>query len=98
MKDWFNSLNTFNTILICFAANSLGGLFIYLRLEGMIPIGASIGIVIFFETIFLLYNRYFSAIKSVSKNHKISEEVAQAMADKIIKDAEEHRRNREEEE
>ena len=98
MKDWFNSLNTFNTILICFAANSLGGLFIYLRLEGMIPVGASIGIVIFFETIFLLYNKYFSAKKSMSKNSTISEEVAQAMADKIIKDAEEHRRNREEEE
>ena len=64
----------------------------------MIPIGAFVGIGIFFETIILLYNKYYSKNTEIKDDTKMSDEVAQAMADKIIKEAEEHRKNREEEE
>ena len=64
----------------------------------MIPIGAFVGIGIFFETIILLYNKYYSKNTEIKNDTKMSNEVAQAMANKIIKEAEEHRRNREEEE
>tara|TARA_B100001093_G_scaffold139430_1_gene132005 strand:- start:8731 stop:9033 length:303 start_codon:yes stop_codon:yes gene_type:complete len=97
MKSWFNNLNTVNTIIVCFAANIVGLATVYLRLKGMIPIGAFVGIGIFFETIILLYKKYFSDNAEINDGPKISDEVAQAMADKIIKEAEEHRRNRQEE-
>ena len=64
----------------------------------MIPIGAFVGIGVFFETIILLYNKYYSENTEINDHTKISEEVAQAMANKIIKEAEEHRRNREDDE
>ena len=98
MKSWFNNLNTINTIIVCSVANIVGSVFIYLRLKGMIPIGAFVGIGIFFETIILLYNKYYSKNTEIKNDTKMSNEVAQAMANKIIKEAEEHRRNREEEE
>ena len=98
MKSWFNNLNTINTIIVCSVANIVGSVFIYLRLKGMIPIGAFVGIGIFFETIILLYNKYYSKNTEIKDDTKMSNEVAQAMANKIIKEAEEHRRNREEEE
>ena len=98
MKSWFNNLNTINTIIVCSIANIVGSVFIYLRLKGMIPIGAFVGIGVFFETIILLYNKYSSKNTEINDDTKMSNEVAQAMANKIIKEAEEHRRNREEEE
>ena len=98
MKSWFNNLNTINTIIACSVANIVGSVFIYLRLKGMIPIGAFVGIGVFFETIILLYNKYSSENTETNVDTKMSNEVAQAMANKIIKEAEEHRRNREEEE
>jgi len=98
MKSWFNNLNTINTIIVCFVANIVGSVFIYLRLKGTIPIGAFVGIGVFFETIILLYNKYSSKNTETNDDTKMSNEVAQAMANKIIKEAEEHRRNREEEE
>ena len=98
MKSWFNNLNTINTIFVCSVANIVGSIFIYLRLKGMIPIGAFVGIGVFFETIILLYNKYSSENTEINDDTKMSNEVAQAMANKIIKEAEEHRRNREEEE
>lgn len=98
MKSWFNNLNTINTIIVCSIANIVGSVFIYLRLKGMIPIGAFVGIGVFFETIILLYNKYSSKNTETNDDTKMSNEVAQAMANKIIKEAEEHRRNREEEE
>ena len=98
MKSWFNNLNTINTIIVCSVANIVGSVFIYLRLKGMIPIGAFVGIGVFFETIILLYNKYSSENTEINDDTKMSNEVAQAMANKIIKEAEEHRRNREEEE
>ena len=98
MKSWFNNLNTINTIIVCFVANIVGSVFIYLRLKGMIPIGAFVGIGVFFETIILIYNKYYSKNTEIKDDTKMSNEVAQAMANKIIKEAEEHRRNREDEE
>lgn len=98
MKSWFNNLNTINTIIVCSVANIVGSVFIYLRLKGMIPIGAFVGIGVFFETIILIYNKYYSKNTEIKDDTKMSNEVAQAMANKIIKEAEEHRRNREEEE
>ena len=98
MKSWFNNLNTINTIIVCSVANIVGSVFVYLRLKGMIPIGAFVGIGVFFETIILIYNKYYSKNTEIKDDTKMSNEVAQAMANKIIKEAEEHRRNREEEE
>ena len=96
MKSWFNNLNTINTIIVCSVANIVGSVFIYLRLKGMIPIGAFVGIGVFFETIILIYNKYYSKNTEIKDDTKMSNEVAQAMASKIIKEAEEHRRNRRE--
>ena len=98
MKSWFNNLNTINTIIVCSVANIIGSVFIYLRLKGMISIGGFVGIGVFFETIILLYNKYSSKNTETNDDTKMSNEVAQAMANKIIKEAEEHRRNRAEEE
>ena len=69
-----------------------------MRLNGTIPIGAFVGIGIFFETIILLHSKYFVKIPTTTQDPMMSDEVAQAMADKIIKEAQEHRKNRQEEE
>ena len=98
MKNWFLNLNTTNTLLVCILGNFIGAYFIYMRIKGTIPIGAFVGIGIFFETIILLHSKYIAKKQSTTLDTKISDEVAQAMADKIIKEAQEHRKNREEEE
>ena len=98
MKNWFLNLSTTNTLLVCILANSIGGYFIYMRIKGTIPIGIFVGIGIFFETLILLHSKYIAKGPNTARDIKISDEVAQAMADKIIKEAQEHRKNREEEE
>ena len=98
MKNWFLKLSTSNTLLVCILANFIGAYFIYMRINGAIPIGAFVGIGIFFETLILLHSKYIAKRPSITRDTKISDEVAQAMADKIIKEAQEHRKNREEEE
>tara|TARA_Y100000768_G_scaffold168327_1_gene126033 strand:+ start:218 stop:514 length:297 start_codon:yes stop_codon:yes gene_type:complete len=98
MKNWFLNLSTTNTLLVCLLANLSGAYFIYMRINGTIPIGAFVGIGIFFETLILLHSKYIAKRPSITRETKISDEVAQAMADKIIKEAQEHRKNREEEE
>ena len=54
--------------------------------KGTIPIGAFVGIGIFFETLILLHSKYIAKRPSTTRDTKISDEVAQAMADKIIKE------------
>ena len=98
MKNWFLNLNTVNTLAVCILANFIGAYFIYMRINGTIPIGAFVGIGIFFETLILLHSKYIAKRPSAKQDTKISDEVAQAMADKIIKEAQEHRKNRQEEE
>ena len=98
MKNWFLDLSTTNTLLVCLLANFIGACFIYLRINGTIPIGAFVGIGIFFETLTLLHSKYIAKRPSAKQDTKISDEVAQAMADKIMKEAQEHRKNRQEEE
>ena len=98
MKNWFLKLSTTNTLLVCILANFIGAYFIYMRINGTIPIGAFLGIGIFFETLILLHSKYIAKRPSITRDTKISDEVAKAMADKIIKEAQEHRKNREEEE
>ena len=98
MKNWFLNLSTTNTLLVCLLANFIGAYFIYLRVKGTIPIGAFVGIGIFFETLILLHSKYIAKRPSGTRDTKISDEVAQAMADKIIKDAQDHRKYRQEEE
>ena len=98
MKNWFLSLSTTSTLLVCILANLIGACFIYLRINGTIPIGAFVGIGIFFETLILLHSKYIAKRPSAKQDTKISDEVAQAMADKIIKEAQEHRKNKQEEE
>ena len=98
MKNWFLNLSTTNTLLVCVLANLFGAYFIYMRINGTIPIGAFVGIGIFFETLILLHSKYIARRPSIIRETKVSDEVAQAMADKIIKEAQEHRKNREEEE
>ena len=98
MKNWFLSLTTTNTLLVCILANLIGACFIYLRINGTIPIGAFVGIGIFFETLILLHSKYTAKRPSAKQDTKISDVVAQAMADKIIKEAQEHRKNKQEEE
>ena len=98
MKNWFLSLTTTNTLLVCILADLIGACFIYLRINGTIPIGAFVGIGIFFETLILLHSKYIAKRPSIRRDTKISDEVAQAMAGKIIKEAQEHRKNRQEEE
>ena len=98
MKNWFLNLSTTNTLLVCLLANLIGACFIYMRINGTIPIGAFVGIGIFFETLILLHSKYIAKRPSSKRDIKISDEVAQAMADKIIKEAQEHRKNRQEEE
>ncbi len=98
MKNWFLNLNTTNTLLVCILANFIGVYFIYMRIHGTIPIGAFVGIGIFFETLILLHSKYIAKRPSTARDTKISDEVAQAMADKINKDAQHHRKYRQEEE
>ena len=98
MKNWFLNLSTTNTLLVCLLANFIGAYFIYVRLNGTIPIGAFVGIGIFFETLILLHSKYIAKRPSGTRVTKISDEVAQAMSDKIIKEAQEHRKNKQEEE
>ena len=98
MKNWFLNLSTTNTLLVCLLANFIGAYFIYMRVNGPIAIGAFVGIGIFFETLILLHSKYVAKRPSAKQDTKISDEVAQAMADKIIKEAQEHRKNRQEEE
>ena len=62
------------------------------------PVLAFVGIGIFFETLILLHSKYIAKRPSAKQDTKISDEVAQAMANKIIKEAHEHRKNRQEEE
>ena len=69
-----------------------------MRINGTIPIGAFVGIGIFFETLILLHFKYIAKRSSTTRVTKISDGVAQAMADKIIKDAQDHRKYRQEEE
>ena len=97
MKNWFLNLSTTNTLLVCILASIIGAYFIYMRINGTIPIGAFVGIGIFFETLILLHSKYIAKRPSIKRDTKISDEVAQAMADKIIKEAQEHRKYREEE-
>ncbi len=98
MKNWFLNLSTTNTLLVCLLANFIGAYFIYMRVKGTIPIGAFVGIGIFFETLILLHSKYIAKRPSGKQDTKNVDEVAQAMADKIIKEAQEHRKNRQEEE
>ena len=98
MKNWFLNLNTTNTLLVCILGNFIGAYFIYMRIKGTIPIGAFVGIGIFFETLILLHSKYIAKRPSGKRDTKIVDEVAQAMADKIIKEAQEHRKNKQEEE
>ena len=98
MKNWFLNLSTTNTLLVCLLANLIGAYFIYMRVNGTIPVGAFVGIGIFFETLILLHSKYIAKRPITSRDTKISDKVAQAMADKIIKEAQEHRKNRQEEE
>ena len=69
-----------------------------MRMNGAIPIGAFVGIGIFFETLILLHFKYIADRPTTTQSSKMKDEVAQAMADKIIKEAQEHRKNRQEEE
>jgi len=98
LKNWFLNLSTTNTLLVCLLANLIGAYFIYMRVNGTIPVGAFVGIGIFFETLILLHSKYIAKSPSTTQDTKISDEVAKAMADKIIKEAQEHRKNRQEEE
>ena len=98
MKNWFLNLSTTNTLLVCILVNFIGACFIYMRANGTIPIGAFVGIGIFFETLILLHSKYIAVRPSTARDTKISDKVAQAMADKIVKDAQEHRKYRQEEE
>ena len=98
MKNWFLNLSDTNTLLVCILVNLIGACFIYMRVNGTIPIGAFVGIGIFFETLILLHFKYIAIEPSTARDTKISDEVAQAMADKIIKDAQDHRKYRQEEE
>tara|TARA_Y100001954_G_scaffold209536_1_gene234727 strand:- start:79 stop:375 length:297 start_codon:yes stop_codon:yes gene_type:complete len=98
LKNWFLNLSTANTLLVCILANLIGAYFIYMRINGTIPIGAFVGIGIFFETLILLHFKYIAKRSSTTRVTKISDEVAQAMADKIIKEAQEHRKYSQEEE
>ena len=68
-----------------------------MHINETIPIGAFVGIGIFFETLILLHFKYIAKRPSPARDTKISDEVAQAMADKIIKDAQEHRKYRHQE-
>ena len=69
-----------------------------MRINGAIPIGAFVGIGIFFETLILLHSKYIAKKPVCIQSPNLNDEVAQAMADKIIKEAQEHRKNRQEEE
>ena len=69
-----------------------------MRINGTIPIGAFVGIGIFFETLILLHFKYIAKRPITTRDAKISDEVAQAMADKIIKEAQDQRKYRQKEE
>tara|TARA_B100001248_G_scaffold197650_1_gene152139 strand:+ start:808 stop:1104 length:297 start_codon:yes stop_codon:yes gene_type:complete len=98
LKNWFFNLSTANTLFACILANLIGAYFIYMRINGTIPIGVFVGIGIFFETLMLLHFKYIAQRPSTTRDTKIGVEVARAMADKIIKEAQEHRKYRQEEE
>jgi len=97
MQDWFNRLSAWTTVLFCFSINLVGIAFIYLRLNGLIPIGIFVGILIFIETLILIYKKYFDKPSNkVNKDQdpQISTEVAEAMASKIKFEARQHRKMR----
>jgi len=99
MERWFYRLNTMNTVLLCVVVNIIGAAFIYMRLTGVIPIGAFVGIGIFIETTILVYKKYFkNRSNKINDDQKpqISKEVAEAMANQIVREAEQHRKEREE--
>ena len=98
MKIWFLNLSPVNTLLVCILANLIGASFLHIRINGTIPIGAFVGIGILFETLILLHSKYITIRLTTTQSSKMKDEVAQAMADKIIKEAQEHRKNRQEEE
>lgn len=101
MERWFYRLNTMNTVLLCVVVNIIGAAFIYMRLTGVIPIGAFVGIGTFIETSILLYKKYFKERSNENyddQRPQLSEEVAEAMANQIVREAEQHRKEREEEE
>jgi|TARA_B100000959_G_scaffold286055_1_gene363108 hypothetical protein len=101
MERWFHRLSTMNTILLCVVVNIIGAAFIYMRFTGAIPIGAFVGIGIFAETAILVYKKYIKnefGDDNEDKRPQISDEVAEAMANQIVREAEQHRKEREEEE
>ena len=98
MQNWFNNLNIVNTILFVFLLNTIGVTIIYLKLNGIIPMGYFIGVGLIIESFIILYKKYnFRAAAKVKLDKKkskllISDEVANAMASKIKFEAEQHRK------
>tara|TARA_B100000902_G_C27037803_1_gene777807 strand:- start:440 stop:751 length:312 start_codon:yes stop_codon:yes gene_type:complete len=98
MQNWFNNLNSVNTILFVLLLDTIGVTIIYLKLNGIIPVGYFIGIGLVIESFIILYKKYIvSAAAKVKLDKKksklpISDEVANAMASKIKFEAEQHRK------
>ena len=98
MQNWFNNLNSANTILFVFLLNTIGVTIIYLKLNGIIPMGYFIGAGLVIESFIILYKKYIvraaAKVKLDKKKSKllISDEVANAMASKIKFEAEQHRK------
>ena len=98
MQNWFNNLNSVNTILFVLLLDTIGVTIIYLKLNGIIPMGYFIGVGLIIESFIILYKKYnFRAAAKVKLDKKkskllISDEVANAMASKIKFEAEQHRK------
>ena len=98
MQNWFNNLNSVNTILFVLLLDIIGVTIVYLKVSGIIPMGYFIGVGLVIESFIILYKKYIvSAAAKVKLDKKkskslISDEVANAMASKIIFEAEQHRK------
>ena len=59
MQKWFNRLNLSSTLII-FNILIIGGIaLIFLRINNDTPFGLSVGALLIFESIILLYRKYF---------------------------------------
>ena len=60
MQKWFNNLSLSSTLIVC-SILAIGGIvLIILRINNDTPFGLGIGALLVFESILLLYKKYFA--------------------------------------
>ena len=60
MQKWFNNLSLTSTLIACSLLAIVGIVLIILRINNDTPFGLGIGALLVFESILLLYKKYFA--------------------------------------